>query len=195
MFCLDGNLKLIHIDVQYVKALHDVCGEVFYSSKHYDNKPYLGILVSNENGRKYVIPLTSAKDKHKSWKNVDADRYLIYEEAALSDMGERDIYTVLMDDPTKVKHILSAIEIKKMIPIRDDVYSVVNINVLPTDSDYEKKYKDLLNKEYSFCIKIIAQLIEKANKIYSKQMETGKILKFGCDFEALETVCDTYIKK
>lgn len=33
----------------------------------YDNKPYIGILV-NKNDRKYVIPLSSAKDKHKTWK-------------------------------------------------------------------------------------------------------------------------------
>lgn len=192
MFYLEGNLKFIHIDVQYVRALHDACSEVFYSSKHYENKPYLGILVSDENGRKYVIPLTSAKEKHKTWKNVEADRYLIYEEADLTDMGECDVYTALIGDPVKVKHILSAIEIKKMIPIRDDVYSIVNINIHPSDSESEKKYKDLLNKEYSFCIKIITQLIEKANKIYDKQMSTGKILRFGCDFKVLETVCDTY---
>ena len=192
MFNLDGNLKLINIDANYVQALHNACSEVFYSSYNYDNKPYLGILVSNEKDKKYVIPLTSAKEKHKTWKNVDGDRYLIYEEAALSDMGIKDIFVIMPDDPQKVKHILSAIEIKKMIPIRDDVYSVVNINVNVSDSEEEKKYKDLLNKEYSFCLKIISQLMDKANKIYEKQMLTGKIVRFGCDFKVLENVCDTY---
>ena len=192
MFNLDGNLKLIYIDSNYVQALHSACSEVFYSSQQYDNKPYLGILVSNECDKKYVIPLTSAKEKHKTWKNVDGDRYLIYEEVALSNMGTNDIFTILPNDPQQAKHILSAIEIKKMIPIRDDVYSIVDINVHEGDSEDEKKYKDLLNKEYSFCIKIISQLIEKANKIYEKQMLTGKIVRFGCDFKALERVCDTY---
>ncbi|MBQ9805070.1 MAG: type III toxin-antitoxin system ToxN/AbiQ family toxin [Clostridia bacterium] len=194
MFRLNDNLKLIHIDPNYVKALHDACSEVFYSSKHYDNKPYLGILVSNDNNQKYVIPLTSAKEKHKTWKNIDFDRYLIYETSNLLDMGHRDIYTISADDPQKVKHILSAIEIKKMIPIRDDVYSIVDINANDSDSTEEKKYKDLLNKEYSFCIKIIDQLVEKASKIYDKQITTGKISNFACDFKALEAVCATYKK-
>ena len=54
------------------------------------------------------------------------------------------------------------------------------------------KYKDLLNKEYSFCLKIIDEIIEKANKIYEKQMRTQKVSKFCCDFRALEKVCDIY---
>ena len=80
-----------------------------------------------------------------------------------------------------------------MIPIRDDVYTVVDINVKPTDSDDEKKYKHLLNKEYSFCVKIKDELVEKANKIYTKQIATGKVVRFGCDFRALESVCTSYV--
>ncbi|MBE5982106.1 MAG: hypothetical protein E7248_02235 [Paenibacillaceae bacterium] len=51
----------------------------------------------------------------------------------------------------------------------------------------------LLNKEYAFCIKIIEGVIEKAYKIYDKQIRTGKVQKFSCDFKRLEQVCDTYI--
>ena len=195
MFHLENNLKFIHIETDYVKVLHDACSEVFYSSKNYDNKPYLGILISDENNQKYVIPLTSAKEKHKLWKNVDFDRYLIYEEADVANMKSNDIYTVSTENLPKVKHILSAIEIKKMIPIRDDVYSIVDINVKAHDSEEEKSYKALLNKEYSFCIKIIDQLVEKANKIYDKQLKTGKVIRFGCDFSALEKACVSYQKQ
>ena len=51
-------------------------------------------------------------------------------------------------------------------------------------------YKDLLNKEYSFCLKVIDEVIGKANKLYDKQMATGKVVKFCCDFKALEEVAD-----
>ena len=61
MFQLEGNLKFVNVDMAYLKHLHEVCTEVFYKPTNYDNKPYLGILINN-NGRKYVLPLTSAKE-------------------------------------------------------------------------------------------------------------------------------------
>lgn len=122
MFILEGKLTFINIEQSYLKKLHDACSEVYYKPSGYENKPYIGILI-NKNDRKYVIPLSSAKEKHKTWKNV-------------------------------------------------------------------KKYKDLLNKEYSFCLKVIDEVIGRANKLYDKQMETGKVVKFCCDFKALEEVAD-----
>ena len=122
MFTLEGKLTFINIDQSYIKKLHDACSEVYYKPSGYENKPYIGILI-NKNDRKYVIPLSSAKEKHKTWKNV-------------------------------------------------------------------KKYKDLLNKEYSFCLKVIDEVIGRANKLYDKQMATGKVVKFCCDFKALEEVAD-----
>ena len=41
--------------------------------------------------------------------------------------------------------------------------------------------KDLLNKEYRFCLKIITDVLEKANKLYDKQMRTGKALEEVAD--------------
>jgi len=122
MFTLEGKLTFINIEQSYLKKLHDACSEVYYKPSGYENKPYIGILI-NKNDRKYVIPLSSAKEKHKTWKNV-------------------------------------------------------------------KKYKDLLNKEYSFCLKVIDEVIGRANKLYDKQMATGKVVKFCCDFKALEEVAD-----
>ena len=122
MFILEGKLTFINIEQSYLKKLHDACSEVYYKPSGYENKPYIGILI-NKNDRKYVIPLSSAKEKHKTWKNVT-------------------------------------------------------------------KYKDLLNKEYSFCLKVIDEVIGRANKLYDKQMATGKVVKFCCDFNALEEVAD-----
>ena len=72
MFTLEGKLTFINIDQSYLKKLHDACSEVYYKSSGYENKPYIGILL-NKNDRKYVIPLSSAKEKHKSWKNVNKE--------------------------------------------------------------------------------------------------------------------------
>ena len=103
-------------------------------------------------------------------------------------MAQGDIWVAAEEDD--VKHILSVMDIKKMIPIVDGVYSRVNINPDDTDTDDVKKYKDLLNKEYSFCLKVIDEVIGRANKLYDKQMATGKVVKFCCDFKALEEVAD-----
>ncbi len=166
-----------------------MCSEVYYKSQGYENKPYIGILI-NKDGRKYVIPLSSAKEKHKNWKNVNQECYLIYETARKDCMRKDDIWVSIKQD--NVKHILSVMDIKKMIPVVENVYSRVNINTSKNDSEDVKKYKDLLNKEYSFCLKIIDEVIGKANKLYDKQMNTGKITKFCCNFKTLEEVADKY---
>ncbi len=192
MFTLDNHMIFIQINQTYLEALHNACSEVFYKPNIYDNKPYIGILVNNNN-RKYVIPLSSAKEKHKSWKNVSSDRYLIYEFVQQSAMRKNDIWVLNLHGD--VKHILSAIDLKKMIPVADGTYSLVNINKEPSDTAAEKSYKDLLTKEYKFCNSIIQDIIKKASKIYNKQMETSKIAKFCCDFKALESVADNWGKE
>ncbi len=113
MFTLEGKLTFINIDQSCLKKLHDACSEVYYKLSGYENKPYIGILIKND--RKYVIPLSSVKEKHKTWKNVDKECYLVYEMAKKYSMGQGDIWVAAEEDD--VKHILSVMDIKKMIPI------------------------------------------------------------------------------
>lgn len=191
MFDFDGNIKFINIESNYIKELNLVCPEVYYKSVGYDNKPYIGILINEEN-RSYAIPLSSAKEKHKNWKNINQECYLVYEYALKSKMGDADIW-VQDNDENMVKHIMAVIDIKKMIPVKSGVYKETNLNKENTDTPETVRYKDLLNKEYSFCLKIVGDLIKKANRLYNSQMATGKVKKFCCDFKLLEQVCDTYV--
>lgn len=190
MFKLIDNAKLVNVELDYLRFLHDKCDEVYYKSLNYERKPYIGILLSN-NGYNYVIPLTSAKSKHLKWRNVSTDRFLIYEYCKTSDLSKDAIYSET-DDPNVVKHIISAIDLKKMIPICDSVYSIVDMTSKTTDSEDERKYKDLLNKEYAFIVKIIKDIVSKASRLYDKQIFTGNIQKFACDFKLLEQACDEY---
>lgn len=197
MFELEDKLCFINVEMNYLKELHNVCPEVYYRENDYENKLFMGILVSKEN-RKYVIPLSSAKEKHKSWRDVDKDRYLVFEYAKEENMKRNDVWMSLDESvadkgDNNVKHILAAMDIKKMMPIKEDIYSMVDFNTNDSDDEKMIRYKDLLNKEYAFCIKIIEGVIEKANKIYDKQIRTEKVQKFCCDFKKLEQVCDTYI--
>lgn len=189
MFSLKNNLKFITIDQNYLKILYDSCREVYYKPFDYKTKPYIGILIL-KNGMEYVIPLSSAKEKHKSWKNIDTDRLLIFENCEKNTFTGKDIYVENKDG--SFKHILSVIDLKKMIPIKSGLYAEVDLNPNENDSDEEKKYKILLNLEYSFCIKIIDLIIKKASKLYEKQMLTKKVVKFCCDFKLLEEKCREY---
>lgn len=78
------------------------------------------------------------------------------------------------------------------MPIKNGLYSSVELNPIPNDDNATKKYKVLLNIEYSFCIKIIDAVLAKANKLYDKQMRTGKVIKFCADFKLLEQKCDEW---
>lgn len=189
MFKLKDKLKFINISQDYLKYLHDHCSEVYYKQFNYDNKPYLGILINNENNQ-YVIPLSSAKEKHKLWKNTDTNRFLVYENCDKSSLSKNAIYKENPDG--SIKHILSAIDLKKMIPVKEGIYSIVDLVAKQNDTTEERNYKNLLNKEFSFCLKILPSIIQKANKLYNKQIDTGKIIKFCCNFKLIEEKCDQY---
>lgn len=79
-----------------------------------------------------------------------------------------------------------------MIPVKEGIYSIVDLVAKQKDTTEERNYKNLLNKEFSFCLKILPSIIQKANKLYNKQIETGKIIKFCCDFKLIEEKCDQY---
>lgn len=140
MFKLKDKLKFINISQDYLKYLHDHCSEVYYKQFNYDNKPYLGILINNENNQ-YVIPLSSAKEKHKLWKNTDTNRFLVYENCDKSSLSKNAIYKENPDG--SIKHILSAIDLKKMIPVKDGIYSIVDLVAKQNDTTEERNYKNL----------------------------------------------------
>ena len=183
MFSLKDKLTFVNIDQDYLKYLHENCTEVFYKPIGYDNKPYIGILI-NEEENKYVIPLSSAKAKHKFWNNVEADRFLIYEISNKKPLSKNAVFKENPDGT--VKQIFSVIDLKKMIPIKEGLYARVDLTANPQDSVETRNYKNLMNKEFSFCLKILPLIIQKANKLYDEQISTGKIAKFCCDFRLLE---------
>ena len=101
----------------------------------------------------------------------------------------------LSDSEEDVLHIFSAIDLKKMIPVVDTVIKEVNINFDDNDTIEEKLYKDLLQNEYNFCLKIIDDIIIRANKVYDKQVRSKNGLRFCCDFKALEKYVDQCTKR
>lgn len=183
------DFQIITIDQDYVKCLHDACSEVFYQPQDYENKPYLGILI-NQNERKYAIPFTSAKQKHLSLKNYVNGNVLVSEIITINDVKSTMVVSENADGT--YMHLLAVLCLSKMIPVRDDIFSVVDINYDINDTPDIKNYKVLLNKEFSFCVSNKDKICKEAAKIYDRQLKTNKVYFKYVDFKKLEATCDTY---
>lgn len=181
------NLGLYNVDTDYLRYLKSIDSEVQYSEdKDYTQKPFLGIVVMIDS-YSYFIPLTSGKPRHAKWKNVGPAHYLIYEQVKKNELRKKDVYKSISE--TDALKIYAALEIKKMIPVKDGLFHGIVFSALG-----DQKYADLLEKEYRFCQKIQDGILSKVRQIYCEQKETGKVYPMYCDFNKLEVACDTYQK-
>ena len=179
------NFGLYNVDVDYLRYLNSIEPEVQFSNdKDYEQKPFLGIMILIDN-YSYFIPLTSGKRKHAKWKNVGPAHYLVYEQVEKSELRRNDVFKSISD--TEALKIFAALDIKKMIPVKAGLYSRIDFSSLD-----DRKYADLLEKEYRFCQKIQDSVLVKAKQIYAEQKQSGVIHPIYCDFAKLESACDTY---
>jgi len=182
------------IDIAYVKYLHSKDSEVFYNTSfEYGKKPYLGI-IANLGGYQYCIPLTSAKQKHLNWKNISEDNYIIYENVEEPGLRKNDVHKKIGevkrgDDKVSIhKKILAVLDIKKMIPVNDTLYSYIEFS-----NETDVNYRILLQKEYDFLLPYKNDILKKASKIYLEQKESKHIKNFHCNFSLLESAYKEYI--
>lgn len=169
------------IDINYLKYLHAIDDQVFYKEeKNYDRKPYLGMLVGI-NGFKYCIPLTSAKPRHLGWQNITEHNYIVYEIVKEDELHKGDIYKKYNKESTTYKKLLSVLEIRKMIPVNEQV-----IEKIIFDDIEDQNYRNLLLKEYRFISSYKKQIILKAQELYDKQKETGIVKSCYVTFNRIE---------
>ena len=179
------NFGLYNVDVDYLRYLNSIEPEVQFSDdKDYEQKPFLGIVILIDD-YSYFIPLTSGKRKHAKWKNVGAAHYLVYEQVEKSELRRNDIFKSISD--SEALKIFAALDIKKMIPVKEGLYSRLEFSSLS-----DRKYADLLEKEYRFCQKIQDGILVKAKQIYTEQKKSGVVHPIYCNFAKLESACDTY---
>lgn len=95
-------MKFYTIDIDYIKYLNTYDSEVYINKKRhdYENKPYVGIVVSDDN-MNYFVPLTSAQPKRLKLKNNGKDYMLIYDLIEKSEIHNQDIYTELENGKIK----------------------------------------------------------------------------------------------
>ncbi|VWL85974.1 type III toxin-antitoxin system ToxN/AbiQ family toxin [Oceanivirga miroungae] len=174
---IDYNFYMV--DINYIEYLNKIDSEVYFNNSYRSNiKPFVGIVVFIDEYH-YFIPLSSAKEKHKNWKNVSKEHFLIYEIVE----GNADINGISKSySNDKRLHILSVLDIKKMIPVPEKHYKKMDFKNFK-----DLKYKKLLEKEYNFCLSIKDKLVDKVEEIYREQKKTGIIRLAHCNFNKLES--------
>ena len=169
------------INLDYLKYLHAVDDQVFYKEdKNYDRKPHLGLLVDIDKYT-YCIPLTSAKPRHLGWQNITEHNYIIYEIVGANELHNGDIYKKYTQKENTFKKLLSVLEIRKMIPVNNQVAEKIIF-----DDIADVNYRNLLLKEYSFLSSHKKQILEKAQELYDKQKETGIVKNCYVTFSKVE---------
>ena len=202
------KVQFVYVDVQYLEYLHSIEPEIFFDKKNesYRLKPHLGILIQNED-TEYVIPLTSAKEKHKFWPDVTANWYRIYEIVNIEKdkITEHDILVEIKNHKILQKlcpkeaiaarqRILSVLDIRKMFPADKSVYRKIDFKI-DSNSDVSTKQRTfLMIKEYNFLYERSKEIELKATKIYEKQVKKQKVLPYHCDYLRLEKALENYKK-
>ena len=196
----------MYIDIDYLKAMNEADSEIFYdeNNKEYKFKPHLGMLINQED-REYVMPLTSAKEKHKKWADVSGEWYRIYEiiDITTTPVRKNDIIVyiknqdLLKNIPLETRknykqRILSVLDIRKMFPVKKGVYTKIKFEISSRASIADNQRMALMLKEYNFICNIKEKIEEKAEKIYVKQQKKNKILKYHCNYKKLEQASDEY---
>lgn len=182
------NFGFYTIDADYLQYLNSKDSEVYYDS-FYRNavKPFVGIVIILAE-YKYFIPLTSAKEKHAKWKNSCNEHFLIYEVIDKSINITGDIYKPYSDD--KKMHVMSVLDIKKMIPVPTASYEKIVFSALK-----DERYQDLFQKEYAFCLTIKDKILTRAEKIYRHQKDTNVVRRTYCNFSRCEDALKEWMQK
>lgn len=175
------------ISADYLEFLNSKDPEVYYNTSYRNAvKPFVGIIIDMTE-YKYFIPLTSAKEKHKKWKNSCDEHFLIYEVIDKSIDISGDIYKEYSND--KKMHVMSVLDVKKMIPVPEDAYERIVFDELA-----DKRYQDLFKKEYAFCLTIKDKIMNKAEKIYKHQKEKHIVRRTYCDFSCCENAMREWLE-
>ena len=185
MEALFKKFGLYTVDPDYLRCVRAVDQEVDYiDDARHDHKPFLGI-VASLGGHDYFVPLTSSKEKHISWRNSTHEHLIVSAVIDRGDLVPGDIYRDRPGD--QVEKIYSVLDYRKMIPIPKGVYNLIDFNKEP-----DRRYATLLMKEYLFCKAKQDVILQRLSKLYTKQIETGHVFQYYCDFKKLEAFCDLY---
>ena len=162
------NLKIVRVNSEYCDYLRKFDNKVSYNRFEKELRPFIGILFKI-NSCEYFAPLSSPKPKHIKMKNT-VDFFKIKN-------GE-----------------LGAVNFNNMIPVRENNYTLVDLNK-ETLTLSELKYQRLLREQLEWLNANYYQVKNKSLKLY-KLYNSGKLPKNielrCCNFKMLEEKCLEY---
>jgi len=111
---------------------------------------------------------------------------------SVSSFDKKQEANILIRVPGDEKEIKGSLRFNYMVPVPDECVVPLIIK-----EEKDQKYKDLLNKEYSFCKNNEKKILKKASKIYEMvtKNKKQKLTDNSCDFIILEKACLEYKKK
>lgn len=168
------RLNLYLIDMKYIRNLAKADEHVMSVSPQVgkETRPFVGIVVVCGT-RKYCVPLSSPKPKHKSMKN-DVD------------------FTKIMDG----EKLIGVLNFNNMIPVEEGCVIPLDLRIAGKDGATTRNYKKMAAKQLNWCQRNQDAIVKKANKLYAmaQSEKAGGILKRRCcDFKKLEAALQKWM--
>ena len=170
------RLTLYKIDLKYRRNLAKVDDRVMSISPQINKcmGPFVGIVIVC-NDKRYCIPLSSPKNKHKDMKN-SVDFMKIYD-------GDK---------------LIGVLNFNNMIPVHPGSLRKVEIKILETDSQQNIAYKNLLSNQLSWCNSNRSTILKQAEKLY-RLIAGGNawdtLVNRCCNFVLDEKLCEAYARE
>ena len=164
------NFKIVRVDSDYCDYLRRFDSKISYNKNEKELRPFIGVLFEIDDFQ-YFAPLTSPKPKHLKMKNTI--------------------------DFLKLKEgKLGAINFNNMIPVKENNYTLVDLNKEALTLQ-ESKYQKLLKEQLSWLNANFNQVKTKSFKLYdlyNKGRLNNNIKNRCCNFKLLEEKCLEYNK-
>lgn len=157
------NLSFYKINETYIEALQSIDSDVRISTGEKRTRPYIGVVLTIQD-RLFFAPLSSPAKFPNTLNSND----LKIAKAKKSNIEKRRLSIKVINN----KHVhLCNVIIGKIIPVPSSQISEISINdLLSSTISSERKYGDLLQKEYYAINAMKDTIYDKALRFYTKSI-------------------------
>jgi len=177
------EFKVYSVSDRYISYLRESMPNV-YSNKENSRshtRKYLGIVLKIKDYN-YYIPMSSPK----------ATDYQVAGDQMVIKKSIVPIMRIVVKNSKGEKELKATLRLSHMIPVPESELELYDL-----DHEADTTYKDLVVNEMIFIRKNQERISANAQLMYKQKLEndpTAKYVNAALDFQALETMCDTYIE-